>query len=115
MHLNEDILIFQREYIDKSTGRFMLIITDFRRTAQPIIRDRLNDILLENTEPCQCGSLFRRIEKIERSFIYKQIAACSKVITPSAEGFISLGAIMDRNFSLFNHGFAIYLSVNTST
>ena len=65
LHINEDILHVQKEYIDKESGKFIPIITDFNRTSQPIIRYRLNDILTESDKPCPCGSKFLRIEKIE--------------------------------------------------
>lgn len=63
LHLNEDILIIQKEYTDKN--RFMPIITDFSRKSQPILRYRLNDILTERMEPCPCGAPTLALEKIE--------------------------------------------------
>ena len=65
LHLNEDIVHIEKEYMDPATGRFVPIITDFSRTSQPIIRYRLNDILTEAATPCACGSLFTAIERIE--------------------------------------------------
>ncbi len=65
LHLNEDILVIQKEYIDKDTGKFMPIITDFNRKTQPIIRYRLDDILSERKIPCRCGSVLTAIESIE--------------------------------------------------
>ncbi|MBD2484085.1 F390 synthetase-related protein [Planktothrix sp. FACHB-1365] len=65
LHLNEDIVAIQKDYLDDHQSRFMPIITDFRRTTQPIIRYRLNDILVERKTPCQCGSVFMAIEQIE--------------------------------------------------
>ena len=63
LHLNEDLIKFEKQYIDEK--RFYPIITDFRRTSQPFVKYYLNDILVENTEPCECGSVLQRIEKIE--------------------------------------------------
>ncbi len=65
LHINEDILVIQKEYIDKENNKFIPVITDFNRTSEPIIRYKLNDILTENKEPCPCGSKYLRIEKIE--------------------------------------------------
>ncbi|WP_339837155.1 F390 synthetase-related protein [Paenibacillus sp. FSL R7-0272] len=65
IHLNEDIVHIEKEYIDPATRRFVPVITDFSRTSQPIIRYRLNDILTEAAAPCACGSLFTAIERIE--------------------------------------------------
>lgn len=65
LHLNEDILVIQKDYIDQASGRFMPIITDFNRPTQPIIRYRLDDILTERSTPCPCGSLLTAIAQIE--------------------------------------------------
>lgn len=65
IHLNEDIVCIEKEYIDPDSRRFMPIITDFSRTTQPIIRYRLNDILTEAAGPCVCGSPLTAIERIE--------------------------------------------------
>ncbi len=63
LHLNEEWIKFDREYIDDN--RFYPIITDFRRRSQPFIRYRMNDILVKGKKTCKCGSLFTCIEKIE--------------------------------------------------
>lgn len=65
LHLNEDVVVIQKEYLDQSLGKFVPIVTDFARTTQPIIRYRLNDILTERRAPCPCGSVFTAIERIE--------------------------------------------------
>jgi putative adenylate-forming enzyme len=63
IHLNEDIVHIEKEYI--THNRFYPIITDFTRTTQPVVRYRLNDVLIEKEIPCACGSAFMAIEKIE--------------------------------------------------
>jgi len=65
LHLNEDIVAVQKEWLDERLGKFVPIITDFRREAQPIIRYRLNDILTERREPCPCGSPLMALASIE--------------------------------------------------
>ncbi|NJN73820.1 MAG: adenylate cyclase [Limnothrix sp. RL_2_0] len=65
LHLNEDNLVIQKEYINRDSGRFMPIITDFNRSTQPIIRYRLDDILTEQKMPCPCGSVLTAIAQIE--------------------------------------------------
>ena len=62
-HINEDVIYVEKEYIDKD--RFVPIITDFLRKSQPIIRYRLNDILVEDKKKCPCGSQTMVIKKIE--------------------------------------------------
>lgn len=63
LHLNEDIVRIEREYLDER--RFIPVVTDFMRKAQPVIRYRLNDILVEKKEACQCKSPFLALERIE--------------------------------------------------
>lgn len=63
LHLNEDIVRIEREYLDER--RFIPVVTDFMRKAQPVIRYRLNDILVEKKETCQCKSPFLALERIE--------------------------------------------------
>lgn len=62
MHLNEDFVKFEKEMIDNQ--RFYPIITDFSRHSQPVVNYKLNDILVERTTPCKCGSPMIALEKI---------------------------------------------------
>ncbi len=64
IHLNEDLLVIQKETIPGSNA-FYPIITDFSRLSQPIIRYRLNDILEELETKCPCGSHFTAIKAIQ--------------------------------------------------
>lgn len=66
LHLNEDLLIVEQQMLDKH--RFVPIITDFSRISQPIVRYRLDDVLVKHPDPCPCGSVLQRIEKIEGRF-----------------------------------------------
>jgi putative adenylate-forming enzyme len=62
MHLNEDNLIVDAEWIDEQ--HFRPIITDFTRKSQPVIRYRMSDVLKIKQQPCPCGSQFLAIEEI---------------------------------------------------
>lgn len=62
-HINEDLVHIEKEYLDDV--RFIPIITDFTRRGQPIIRYRLNDVLIEDPTPCPCGSKLLKISAIE--------------------------------------------------
>jgi len=64
LHFNEDFLIIEKKYLNKEKTKFHPIITDLLRTAQPIIRYELNDIISEK-KICKCGNKFLAIEKIE--------------------------------------------------
>jgi putative adenylate-forming enzyme len=62
LHLNEDVLVVEREPVP-GTNRFVPIVTDLRRTSQPMIRVRLPD-LLEATA-CTCGSPLAAVRPVE--------------------------------------------------
>ena len=63
MHLNEESLHIEPEWIDHT--RFTPIITDFRRTTQPVVRYRLDDVLHDGGCACPCGRPTRVVTHIE--------------------------------------------------
>lgn len=63
LHLNEDVLIIERDPIP-GTNRFRPIVTDLRRVSQPVVRLRLDD-LLEPAGPCRCGSPLFAVRGVE--------------------------------------------------
>lgn len=63
LHLNEEFIYIEPEWLDER--RFVPIITDFTRTTQPIVRYRLDDVLVASDTPCACGSVTRTLERIE--------------------------------------------------
>ncbi|PYI55506.1 F390 synthetase-related protein [Paenibacillus flagellatus] len=65
VHIHEDLVVIQKEYVDRKLRKFVPIVTDFSRRTQPIVRYRLNDLLTGREEPCPCGSPFLAIESIE--------------------------------------------------
>jgi len=65
LHVNEDVLVMHREYIDQSSGRFVPVITDFTRRSQPIVRYRLTDVLVARHTSCACRSPLLALERIE--------------------------------------------------
>jgi putative adenylate-forming enzyme len=62
MHLNEDFIQFEKEWIDDN--KFYPIITDFTRQTQPVVKYKLNDVLQIKERECECGSKLLAIEKI---------------------------------------------------
>ena len=64
LHLNEDVLIIEREAVP-GTSRFLPIVTDLRRTTQPMIRVRLPDLLEPLPAPCPCGSPLTAVQPVE--------------------------------------------------
>lgn len=63
LHLNEEFIYIEPEWLDER--RFVPVITDFTRTTQPIVRYRLDDVLVASDQPCPCGSATRTIARIE--------------------------------------------------
>ncbi|ULH15059.1 hypothetical protein MF271_14000 [Deinococcus sp. KNUC1210] len=62
LHLNEAHVHFDFEAL--AGGYLRPIITDLRRRAQPMIRHRLDDVLLLAEKSCTCGLASRRIERV---------------------------------------------------
>src|SRR5699024_11403539 len=63
LHLNEQHVLIEPEWLD--SRRFTPVVTDFSRRTQPIVRYRLNDVLVDRRVPCACGSVPRAVERIE--------------------------------------------------
>lgn len=64
LHLNEDTLIIERQAV-AGTDRFQPIVTDLRRTTQPMVRVLLDDLLQAREAPCPCGSPLTAVEPVE--------------------------------------------------
>lgn len=112
IHLNEDSIIVEKQWLDQSARRFVPVITDFVRTTQPLIRYRLNDVLLEREDQCPCGSIFTAIEKIEGredDILFLQNREGSPKLVPVMPDFVrdamalSLDTISD--YRLVQHSF----------
>ncbi len=63
LHLNEEFVHIEPNWLDEN--RFTPIITDFTRQTQPIVRYRLDDVLVRSQKPCLCGQHSMVIERIE--------------------------------------------------
>jgi len=63
LHLNEEFIHVEPQWLDER--RFVPVITDFTRRTQPIVRYRLDDVLVVREQPCPCGSATLAIERIE--------------------------------------------------
>ena len=65
LHLNEEYVHIEPQWLDAEPRRFVPVITDFTRITQPIVRYRLDDILIARATPCPCGRATRAIDGIE--------------------------------------------------
>lgn len=65
LHLNEEYVHIEPQWLDDEQRRFVPVITDFTRITQPIVRYRLDDILIARATPCPCGRATRAIDGIE--------------------------------------------------
>lgn len=63
LHLNEEFIHVEPHWLDER--RFIPIITDFTRSTQPIVRYRLDDVLVVREGTCPCKSAARAIAHIE--------------------------------------------------
>lgn len=65
LHLNEAYIHIERDVIDAESGAFSPIVTDLTRETQPVLKYRLDDILVPESEPCPCGCASQRLKRIE--------------------------------------------------
>jgi putative adenylate-forming enzyme len=65
LHLNEELVHFEMDWLDDAHIRFMPIITDFTRQTQAFVRYRLDDILNVDPRPCPCGRVSMCVSAIE--------------------------------------------------
>lgn len=65
LHLHEESVHFEPEWLDAERTRFVPRITDFTRTTQVFARYRLDDVLRVDPRPCACGRVTLRIAAIE--------------------------------------------------
>lgn len=92
LHLNEDVLIVEREPVP-GTSRFLPIVTDLRRTTQPMIRVRLPDLLEPLNAPCPCRSPLAAVQPVEGRLEDLWRWPGSRVICPRAVEAAVSGAI----------------------
>lgn len=64
MHLNESEFYIEKEWIDPQKQRFVPVVTTLKRRLQPLIRYRMEDILVLRNTPCPCGSPADAIKSI---------------------------------------------------
>lgn len=65
LHLNEEFVHVEPEWLDDERTRFSPVITDFSRRTQPIVRYRLDDVLRVRATPCDCGRHSLALERID--------------------------------------------------
>lgn len=65
MHLNEESLHIEPQWLDEARERFHPLITDFSRRTQWFARHRLEDILIVEPSPCPCGRKTMTLKQIE--------------------------------------------------
>jgi len=65
LHLNEDLLVFERAALDPAGRRFTPIVTDLFRRTQAMVRVRVDDVLIESAAACPCGSPLQVIDRVE--------------------------------------------------
>jgi putative adenylate-forming enzyme len=66
LHLNEEHVHIEPQWLDAGQQRFMPIITDFSRRTQAFVRYLLDDVLrVDSEQACPCGRHTRTIAAIE--------------------------------------------------
>lgn len=65
LHLNEEFIRVEPQWLDERRERFTPLLTDFTRTTQIFARYRLDDVLRVDPDPCPCGRVTLRLAAIE--------------------------------------------------
>lgn len=65
LHLNEEFVHVEKEWLDAGKTLFVPVVTDFTRNTQLIVRYRLNDILRVRQKPCACGRVTLALDAID--------------------------------------------------
>jgi putative adenylate-forming enzyme len=65
LHLNEAFVHIEPDWLDRAQRRFAPIVTDLTRATQPVVRYRLDDILVQAERPCRCGRAALALEAVE--------------------------------------------------
>lgn len=108
LHLNEDVLIMEREPV-AGTDRFLPIVTDLRRTTQPMIRVRLPDLLQPLATPCPCGSPLTAVQPVEGRlddlWHWSRAVICPREVETTVSG--TLGPEHDWRATATPHGVAV--------
>lgn len=118
LHLNEAHVLVEPQWIDKH--RFVPVITDFTRYTQPIVRYRLDDILVRRATPCPCGRHEMALEQIEGRCddmlkLPGQTGATVEVYADGLSRAIAHVLPLDADYRLVQTGFAqLTLRVGTA-
>lgn len=65
IHLHEEEILIEPEWLDAGRRRFHPVLTDLRRDTQLMVRYRLDDVLILADNPCACGRPTLACETIE--------------------------------------------------
>jgi putative adenylate-forming enzyme len=65
VHLNEEYVHVEPEWLDAERRRFHPIVTDFSRHTQLVVRYRLDDVLRVADDPCPCGRVSLSLAAID--------------------------------------------------
>jgi putative adenylate-forming enzyme len=63
LHLNEDLLHFERRFVDETRTAFEPVVSDYFRWSQAVVRFRLDDVLVPQ-DSCACGSRRQAIREV---------------------------------------------------
>jgi putative adenylate-forming enzyme len=65
VHVNEQYMLIEPEWLDEDHTHFRPLVTDFMRRSQAFVRFRLDDVLRPLPGPCACGRPSLALARIE--------------------------------------------------
>lgn len=120
LHLNEEFVHVEPEWLDLECTRFSPVITDFSRCTQPIVRYRLDDVLRVRADPCECGRHSLALERIEGRcddilWFEDARAGMPKPVFPDIVRHALLLAAVPGDFQLSQNGATLALSCSENS
>ncbi len=105
LHLNEEMVHVEPEWLDDAQTHFIPRITDFTRQTQVFVRYRLDDVLHVDDRPCSCGRVTRRLRAIagrhdDTLLLFAQDGSGLRPIFPD---------VLRRAMLMAQHGFEDYV------
>ena len=117
LHLNEEFVHVEPEWLDAARTRFVPVITDFTRQTQLIVRYRLDDILRVRATPCPCGRVTMALDAIDGRLDdvlwlpSRQMGSLLPLFPDAVRRAVARCGASVEDYSLIQHGAALSLAV----
>jgi putative adenylate-forming enzyme len=117
VHLNEECVHIEPEWLDAEHTRFHPIVTDFTRETQVIARYRLDDVLRLAAGPCPCGRVSVALAAIDgrRDAILRLPGARRAIFPDVVRRAMMLAGDQIRDYRIVSSGEGLIVRLAAST